>query len=172
MPSADWCSSDEVLTFHPPLSPSCPAGWHAPLSLTSFASRCSSHDNTRYPRAHSAVDPPLSMPNRVVKHSRANDTRTAGSRKSRSARGFFLITVKFGGPNLCVGRRRTRRCPRAGVAQLVEHYLAKVDVASSNLVSRSIPTPSVLTGWRGFFCCSCFSFSYSLVRHNEGCVRV
>ena len=39
----------------------------------------------------------------------------------------------------------------AGVAQLVEHYLAKVDVASSNLVSRSIPTPSVLTGWRGFF---------------------
>ena len=26
----------------------------------------------------------------------------------------------------------------AGVAQLVEHYLAKVDVASSNLVSRSI----------------------------------
>ncbi|WP_225990051.1 hypothetical protein, partial [Deinococcus wulumuqiensis] len=37
-------------------------------------------------------------------------------------------------------------------AQLVEHYLAKVDVASSNLVSRSIPTPSVLTDWRGFFC--------------------
>ncbi len=28
--------------------------------------------------------------------------------------------------------------PFAGVAQLVEHYLAKVDVASSNLVSRSI----------------------------------
>ena len=27
--------------------------------------------------------------------------------------------------------------PLAGVAQLVEHYLAKVDVASSNLVSRS-----------------------------------
>ena len=27
----------------------------------------------------------------------------------------------------------------AGVAQLVEHYLAKVDVASSNLVSRSNP---------------------------------
>ena len=39
----------------------------------------------------------------------------------------------------------------AGVAQLVEHYLAKVDVASSNLVSRSIPTPSALIGWRGFF---------------------
>ena len=39
----------------------------------------------------------------------------------------------------------------AGVAQLVEHYLAKVDVASSNLVSRSIPTPSALTDWRGFF---------------------
>ena len=30
----------------------------------------------------------------------------------------------------------------AGVAQLVEHYLAKVDVASSNLVSRSIPPTS------------------------------
>lgn len=30
----------------------------------------------------------------------------------------------------------------AGVAQLVEHYLAKVDVASSNLVSRSI-SPSL-----------------------------
>jgi hypothetical protein len=28
----------------------------------------------------------------------------------------------------------------AGVAQLVEHYLAKVDVASSNLVSRSNKT--------------------------------
>ena len=32
--------------------------------------------------------------------------------------------------------------PHAGVAQLVEHYLAKVDVASSNLVSRStMPRP-------------------------------
>ena len=79
------------------------------------------YDNIRHPRAHSAVDPPHSMPNWVVKHSRANDTRTAGSRKSRSARGFFLLY--------------------AGVAQLVEHYLAKVDVASSNLVSRSILTP-------------------------------
>ena len=29
----------------------------------------------------------------------------------------------------------------AGVAQLVEHYLAKVDVASSNLVSRSNLAP-------------------------------
>ena len=29
------------------------------------------------------------------------------------------------------------QCRHAGVAQLVEHYLAKVDVASSNLVSRS-----------------------------------
>ena len=28
----------------------------------------------------------------------------------------------------------------AGVAQLVEHYLAKVDVASSSLVSRSTST--------------------------------
>ena len=30
----------------------------------------------------------------------------------------------------------------AGVAQLVEHYLAKVDVASSNLVSRSTLAPT------------------------------
>ena len=37
----------------------------------------------------------------------------------------------------------------AGVAQLVEHYLAKVDVASSNLVSRSIPPQS--QHW-GLFC--------------------
>jgi hypothetical protein len=29
----------------------------------------------------------------------------------------------------------------AGVAQLVEHYLAKVDVARSNRVSRSSPPP-------------------------------
>src|SRR5690554_3998390 len=31
----------------------------------------------------------------------------------------------------------------AGVAQLVEHYLAKVDVAGSNPVSRSIPSSTV-----------------------------
>lgn len=34
----------------------------------------------------------------------------------------------------------------AGVAQLVEHYLAKVDVASSNLVSRSTPHPPSTQG--------------------------
>ena len=34
----------------------------------------------------------------------------------------------------------------AGVAQLVEHYLAKVDVASSNLVSRSTFPPPVMVG--------------------------
>ena len=38
----------------------------------------------------------------------------------------------------------------AGVAQLVEHYLAKVDVASSNLVSRSThQAPHYL--WGAFF---------------------
>lgn len=43
----------------------------------------------------------------------------------------------------------------AGVAQLVEHYLAKVDVASSNLVSRSIsPSPSCPYPAEGeTFCC-------------------
>ena len=34
----------------------------------------------------------------------------------------------------------------ARVAQLVEHHLAKVDVASSNLVSRSDKALVVLTG--------------------------
>lgn len=40
----------------------------------------------------------------------------------------------------------------AGVAQLVEHYLAKVDVASSNLVSRSTP-PFASPEAEGLFCC-------------------
>ena len=35
----------------------------------------------------------------------------------------------------------------AGVAQLVEHYLAKVDVASSNLVSRSNIAPHTRSRW-------------------------
>lgn len=34
----------------------------------------------------------------------------------------------------------------AGVAQLVEHHLAKVDVASSNLVSRSSISLCFMTG--------------------------
>ena len=35
----------------------------------------------------------------------------------------------------------------AGIAQLVEHNLAKVGVASSNLVSRSIFKPRILWGF-------------------------
>ena len=42
----------------------------------------------------------------------------------------------------------------AGVAQLVEHYLAKVDVASSNLVSRSNPNPPIHRGGGFFFVAS------------------
>ena len=56
----------------------------------------------------------------------------------------------------------------AGVAQLVEHYLAKVDVASSNLVSRSIIPPSPLPRWRGFFVG--LPHFYEPVRHNNSCV--
>ena len=65
------------------------------------------YDNTRHPRAHSAVDPPHSMPNWVVKHSSANDTRLAAARKSRSARGFFYCGSSSAGRALpCQGRCR------------------------------------------------------------------
>ena len=40
-----------------------------------------------------------------------------------------------------VGCQRHKLEDRAGIAQLVERNLAKVEVASSNLVSRSIPFP-------------------------------
>ena len=61
----------------------------------------------RHPRAHSTVEPPHPMPNWVVKHSSANDTRTAGSRKSRSARGFFCCGSSSAGRALpCQGRCR------------------------------------------------------------------
>ena len=50
----------------------------------------SSRPKSRHPRAHSAVAPPLPMPNRVVKRGSANGTWMAASWKSRSARGFFL----------------------------------------------------------------------------------
>jgi hypothetical protein len=45
-------------------------------------------------------------------------------------------------------RPRPQRTSYADVAQLVEHHLAKVDVASSNLVVRSLllPNKSHLTG--------------------------
>ena len=106
MYSADWCSSVEVLTItrHHPQPP---RGLHtkypAPSRLVLHHSPHPfspgrAHDKPRHPRAHSTAEPPHSMPNWVVKRSRANDTRTAGSRKSRSARGFFLYT---------------HRCPRA-----------------------------------------------------------
>ena len=40
-----------------------------------------------------------------------------------------------------VGCQRPKLGNSAGIAQLVERNLAKVEVASSNLVSRSIPFP-------------------------------
>jgi hypothetical protein len=52
---------------------------------------------------------------------------------------------------LLVGKRRTAHCGgteksgNADVAQLVEHHLAKVDVASSNLVVRSQDTVTAKT---------------------------
>ena len=154
MCSANWCSSVEVLTItcHHPSAASA-AETHDPARLTSSCFTPDGHltavrnDKSRHPRAHSTAEPPHSMPNWVVKRSRANDTRTAGSRKSRSARGFFLYLFSF--PREAVHHRRRERRTCAGVAQLVEHYLAKVDVASSNLVSRSTFTPSP----EGFFHC-------------------
>ena len=93
------------------------------------------------------------MPNWVVKHSRANDTRMAASRKSRSVRGFFLFLAGLVEPARISPSRTTRDHGHlsvawsAGVAQLVEHYLAKVDVARSNRVSRSTMAPDFFGGF-------------------------
>ena len=109
MCSADWCSSDEVLTIPPPLSATPQGVAPAPSFASSPVTRqrFSPTLNARHPRAHSAVEPPHPMPNWVVKHSSANDTRTAGSRKSRSARGFFLCGSSSAGRALpCQGRCR------------------------------------------------------------------
>ena len=76
--------------------------------------------NTRIPRAHSGVEPPVPIPNTEVKRASADGTGRATAWESRSVRGIF---------------------PFAGVAQSVEHDLAKVGVAGSNPVSRSTPCP-------------------------------
>ena len=72
--------------------------------------------NTRIPRAHSGVEPPVPIPNTEVKRASADGTGRATAWESRSVRGIF---------------------PFAGVAQSVEHDLAKVGVAGSSPVSRS-----------------------------------
>jgi len=79
------------------------------------------------------VDPPDPISNSEVKHTSADDTWGVASWESRSVRGSYFTTVQVSS----VMRYGRRLCVFAGVAQLVEHYLAKVDVASSNLVSRS-----------------------------------
>ncbi len=45
--------------------------------------------NTRIPRAHSGVEPPVPIPNTEVKRASADGTGTAGSWESRSVRGIF-----------------------------------------------------------------------------------
>ena len=80
--------------------------------------------NSRFPRAHSRVVPPDPIPNSVVKRASADGTRTAGSRESRTVRGVYFL-------------HKLERGRDAGVAQLVEHNLAKVGVESSSLFSRS-----------------------------------
>ncbi len=98
-----------------------------------------SHDNSRYPRAHSAAEPPLSMPNRVVKHGSAYDTRTAGSRKSRSVRGFSLF------PQNVAQQRRLAQAVAAGPAGLDEESSAKTRTAGpsrgggSSSAGRALP---------------------------------
>ncbi len=144
-----------------PSSSSLPAGMSRTTPLAHFHALVLHpffmlHPKCRHPRAHSAVEPPHPMPNWAVKHSRANDTRMAASRKSRSVRGFFLFLPRA--PVFTLRRVSAR------VAQLVEHYLAKVDVASSNLVSRSTlfyrKPPSY---WRGLFYCLIFAVQSILI---------
>jgi hypothetical protein len=61
---------------------------------------------------------------------------------------------------------------KAGIAQLVEHNLAKVGVASSNLVSRS----KILAGWQSGYAADCKSVDLgstpgpaSILRSNHPC---
>ena len=74
--------------------------------------------NNRIPRAPSGVEPPVPIPNTGGKRASADGTGRATAWESRSVRGIF---------------------PFAGVAQSVEHDLAKVGVAGSSPVSRSNP---------------------------------
>ena len=83
-------------------------------------------------RAPSGVDPPDPISNSEVKHASADDTWRVASWESRSVRGIYFKRVKG-----IILQLWMIPLMYAGVAQLVEHYLAKVDVASSNLVSRS-----------------------------------
>src|SRR5699024_7449505 len=82
-------------------------------------------------RARSGVGTPDPISNSVVKHVSADDSWREASCESRSVRRVYFTYCACGRPHGEVGPA----C--AGVAQLVEHHLAKVDVASSNLVSRS-----------------------------------
>ena len=58
----------------------------------------------------------------------------AGKENLLQRKGFPLI---FDPPRLAEGILPRRLASIAGVAQLVEHFLAKEDVASSSLVTRS-----------------------------------
>ena len=48
------------------------------------------------------------------------------------------VTAAYRSPKPLVGVQIPPGMPNAGVAQLVEHFLAKEDVTSSSLVTRSI----------------------------------
>ena len=83
-------------------------------------------------RARSGVDPPDPIPNSVVKHASADDSWGVAPCKSRSVRRVYFFASAGGITSFSYETGTS-----AGVAQLVEHYLAKVDVAGSNPVSRS-----------------------------------
>ena len=58
-------------------------------------------------------------------------------------------------PMACQAGMHRRPAFQAGIAQLVEHDLAKVGVASSNLVSRSIIVECYLAGWQSGHAAAC-----------------
>ena len=67
-----------------------------------------------------------------------------------------LLDPALQADSICIAKKDmvyspTSQAVLAGVAQLVEHLLAKEKVAGSNLVSRSICPPVIITG--GFVLC-------------------
>ena len=68
--------------------------------------------------------------------------KQTGQSRSSSGLGLRPFTA-------ATGVRTPYGTPLAGIAQLVEHNLAKVGVASSSLVSRS---RSEASSWTGLFC--------------------
>ena len=91
--------------------------------------------------------PPVPIPNTAVKRACADGTWLEGAWESRAVQRFyFLVRRKLkAGYNkkafsLWLSAFSAAKAAPAGIAQLVEHNLAKVGVASSSLVSRSTVT--------------------------------